>query len=265
VGARPRPPDTVEDYLFRLSIPGRARQAPTPHPLYGVQLDTAATPGTQPEGSASIAWETVQGTFDDGTPYELRRPAVSFTRPDLRRDREQHPGRHDRRGGRRPYEGEAEISVRIAPMLTGLGLLEAVSEAEILAWADEHDADGDGISGRANFVEDLETGGSSLGRFGWKAGQPNLRQQAASAFAHDMGMSSSLYGDEGGRGGSAADSTRSSRLPAGPDAVPPRENHDDPVGATRARLLFETAGCIACHRPAMRTAATPSSRRTATR
>ncbi len=243
--------DSVEDYLFRLSVPGTPGAAPTPHPLYGVQLDTRSVPGSTPEGQASIEWEILNGTFDDGTPYELRRPTVQFTDLVYGEIGSNIPGESIAAAGVTPYDGEAELSVRVAPMLTGLGLLEAVSESEILAYADAADVDGDGISGRANYVEDLDSGGTSLGRFGWKAGQPNLRQQAASAFAHDMGMTSTVYG-EGAAEVSAAMLDQVESYLRGL-TVPPRENYDDPA-ALAGKVLFETAGCVACHRPAMRTA-----------
>lgn len=243
--------DPMDEYVVRLSVPGAPGAAPVPHPLYGEQLDLKATPGETPEGQASIAWEIVSGAFDDGTPYELRRPRVEFTELLYGEIGTNIPGEPADNTAGGPYSGEAEVSVRVAPMLVGLGLLEAVGEAEILAWADEHDADGDGISGRANIVEDLSTGGTALGRYGWKAGQPDLRQQAAAAFTHDMGMTTGLYG-----GGPAEVDAQALDSIVGylrGLAVPPRENHLDPA-AIQGKVLFDAAGCAACHRPAMRTA-----------
>ena len=243
--------DTIDDYVVRLSIPGQPGEAPQPHPLYGTQLDINAVPGATPEGNASIVWEYVNGTFDDGTPYELRKPRFEFTELLYGQFGTNVPGDPAANPAGGPYNGEAEISVRVAPMLIGLGLLEAVDESEITAWADELDTDGDGISGRANIVDDLATGGTALGRYGWKAAQPNLRQQAASAFAHDMGMSSAMVGE----GPAEVDPWMLDSMAAYLRglAVPPRENHLDPV-AQQGMQLFESAGCVACHRPVMRTA-----------
>ncbi|MEM9065210.1 MAG: di-heme oxidoredictase family protein [Planctomycetota bacterium] len=243
--------DSLEDYVVRLSIPGQPGAAPQPHPFYGVQLDTRAVPGATPEGKASIEWEFIAGTFDDGTPYELRRPRVEFTELLYGDIGTNVPGTSAATTVGGPYNGEAEVSVRVAPMLVGLGLLEAVDESEILAWADENDTNGDGISGRANYVDDVVTGQLVLGRFGWKAGQPDLKQQAASAFAHDMGMSSSLFGD----GPEEVDASELDEMVAYLRglAVPPRENYLNPI-AQQGKMLFEGAGCMSCHRPAMRTA-----------
>ena len=58
-------------------------------------------------------------------------------------------------------------------------LLEAIAERDILARADPDDRDGDGISGRARFTTDPETGKRALGRLGWKADQPTVAAQAA--------------------------------------------------------------------------------------
>ncbi|MEM7755157.1 MAG: di-heme oxidoredictase family protein [Planctomycetota bacterium] len=244
--------DSLEDYVVRVSVPGQPGEAPQPHPWYGVQLDSKAVPGATPEGKASIDWEIVTGTFDDGTPYELRRPRVEFTELLYGDIGTNIPGEAAANTAGGPYPGEAEVSVRVAPMLVGLGLLEAVDDAEILAWADENDTNNDGISGRANIVADAQTGGSALGRFGWKAAEPDLRQQAAAAFAHDMGMSSHLAG-AGPAEVSDEDLDDMVAYLRGL-AVPPRENHLDPI-ALQGQSLFNAAGCVSCHRPAMRTAA----------
>ena len=55
------------------------------------------------------------------------------------------------------------------------------------------DANGDGISGRANRVWDIAGQRSVIGRFGWKAGQPSLDQQNSNAFAIDMGLTNGLF------------------------------------------------------------------------
>ncbi|MFG0299125.1 MAG: di-heme oxidoredictase family protein [Phycisphaerales bacterium JB047] len=243
--------DSLEDYAVRISIPGAPGQAPQPHPLYGDQLDTRATPGATPEGKAAIVWEIVNGTFDDGMTYELRKPRYEFTDLLYGQFGTNIPGEPASTPASEPYDGEAEVSVRVAPMLIGLGLLEAVADDEILAWADENDADADGISGKPNMVTDLASATTVLGRFGWKASQPDLRQQAESAFAHDMGMSTDLIGDQPAEVDEYTIDSIVSYLRG--LAVPPRENHLDPA-AQQGKALFEAAGCMECHRPIMRTA-----------
>ena len=85
------------------------------------------------------------------------------------------------------------LSPRIAPQVFGLGLLEAISDADIMRKADEQDADGDGISGKYNIVYDVLSNSYRLGRFGWKAGQPSLLQQSAGAYNEDMGIPSFVF------------------------------------------------------------------------
>ena len=99
---------------------------------------------------------------------------------------------------RRPvigFEGEAPdyYSARIAPQLVGMGLLEAIPEEALLALADPDDSNGDGISGRLRLVVDQETGDLRAGRLGWKADQPSVRGQVASALRTDMGVMTSVY------------------------------------------------------------------------
>ncbi len=85
------------------------------------------------------------------------------------------------------------FSPRVAPVVFGLGLLEAIPAGTIESNADPSDRNRDGISGRANYMEDLVSGElRAIGRFGWKANTPNLVQQAAGAYNGDMGITSTL-------------------------------------------------------------------------
>ena len=94
----------------------------------------------------------------------------------------------------------AAFSKFTPPANTGLGLLEAITDATILALADEKDADGDGISGRPNWINipsysllrpgTVERNGKYIGRFGKKAAVYDLLQQTANAYNQDMGINS---------------------------------------------------------------------------
>jgi CxxC motif-containing protein (DUF1111 family) len=160
------------------------------------------------------------------------------------------------------------ISPRVAPPMIGMGLLEAIADRDILAFADPDDADGDGISGRPNYGWDDTAKKVALTRFGWKAGQPTIAQQSAYAFAGDMGISSRLaragWGDctEGQKACRAApdgsDPKEGVELPdkmldlvtfyARNLAVPARRDIDDPA-VLRGKKIFYKSGCIGCHRP----------------
>ncbi len=84
------------------------------------------------------------------------------------------------------------LSPRVALPMIGLGLLEYIPADAIKAQADSDDSNGDGISGKYNWVVDPETGQKALGRFGWKAGQTRLITQNMSAFNEDMGLTSHI-------------------------------------------------------------------------
>src|SRR5262249_44435935 len=95
-----------------------------------------------------------------------------------------------------PAAAPLALSPRVAPATIGLGLLEAIPESRLRELEDPDDADGDGISGRLNHVWDRELQATNVGRFGWKAEQPDLRQQISSALAADLGVSSQLYPED---------------------------------------------------------------------
>jgi CxxC motif-containing protein (DUF1111 family) len=164
----------------------------------------------------------------------------------------------------------------------GLGLLEAIPEADILALADPDDADGDGISGRANWVLDPvkqrrgDADPRSLGRFGWKAAAPSVLVQGAGAYHADMGVTNFLFPTESIAGTPLYDAYRATHpLDDGQGgaevsdavladvmfytstlAVPARRNVDD-ADVRRGAALFVDAGCTACHHPSFTTGAHP--------
>lgn len=253
----PPAPDAKQavSMLVRLSVPAEETDDLTqsglvPEPNYGGQFQDAAIPDIEPEGRVRVSYEPVTMTFADGHQVELRKPRLTFTHLAYG---EMHPA--------------TLFSARIAPPMIGLGLLEAISEDDILAHADPDDSDGDGISGRANRVWDRETKTTALGRFGWKAGQPSLRQQNAEAFANDMGLNSHLVPTD-----SCAPAQKDClAMPNGGEtevsdsilddvtfytrnlAVPARRNVDDPQ-VLQGKSLFFQANCQGCHVPKYTTA-----------
>lgn len=88
------------------------------------------------------------------------------------------------------------------PANTGLGFLELVSDADILAMADPADANGDGISGVPNygvlpsfvspFAHAIPRNGKYIHRFGKKAAAYNLLHQTVNAYNQDIGITSSF-------------------------------------------------------------------------
>ena len=260
----PQPGQALIGLLAQTSIPGQGSHGePLAHPLYGNQLDIAAEGKTIIEGRLQVSYEDLNGFFDDGTPYTLRKPIYEF-----------HDMAHGSLGTNLPdmngssgYQDLAEFSPRIAPMLAGLGLLEAVDEADILAMEDPQDADGDGISGRANRVWNQQTESLDIGRFGWKANQPTIIQQTAEAFRRDLGITTHLT-PEHDCGDSQQDCDPGNGLPelapGGLEqvtayvqglALPPRRNYSDPM-AVAGLHLFKAANCQSCHVPRLQTGST---------
>lgn len=77
--------------------------------------------------------------------------------------------------GYEPLHPDAMLSPRVAPQMIGLGLLEAIPAADILAFSDPEDTDGDGIAGRPNSVCFVKFNQPMLGHFGLKAAANRVR------------------------------------------------------------------------------------------
>lgn len=252
---RGRPAASAEGttgFLLRLSVPGSDLfGGPAPHPTYGTQFQPLAILGVPNEGGFSIAYEPVPGTFADGTPYMLQRPSYTIA------------------GAYGPID-DALVSPRVAQQLCGMGLLEAIPAFEILA--NQHIPNGDGVSGRANYVHDVALNATVLGRFGWKANEPSVRQQTAGAFNGDIGITSSLFpsdqctsaqhdcldainGNDPGNAFELAPQTLDNvAFYTATLGVPVRRNAQDPT-VLKGKALFTAAGCATCHRPAYVTGA----------
>jgi CxxC motif-containing protein (DUF1111 family) len=164
------------------------------------------------------------------------------------------------------------ISRRSGPVVFGLGLIEAIPESEILQRADPNDEDGDGISGRPNWVgapDYLGRGpGPHLGRFGRKAGVAFLLQQVVTAYQQDIGITTDYLPHENAHpqaGISVRDEAADPELPASvvDDVVaylrtlaPPKRGPITPEVRNGERL-FTTIGCASCHTPSMKTGTSP--------
>ena len=260
-GATPQEGTDLLSLVAQLSIPGTGPNGgPIPHPHYGSQFSPDSAAGTSPEGRLRVEYEEQIGFFDDGTTYSLRVPTYVFEEMAYGSLGTNLPDNIGSPG----YGGLAEFSPRIAPQIPGLGMLEAVSDDTINSMADPDDADRDGISGRVNMVWDESSQQHIIGRFGWKANQPHLRQQAAAAYLQDMGVTSSLYPrhDCGEWQDDCDADTASPEVDSAElDAIthylqgltlPPRRNYDDPQ-AIAGMHPFKQAHCHSCHVPALQT------------
>jgi CxxC motif-containing protein (DUF1111 family) len=206
------------------------------------------------EGLIHIRYEEVRGEFADGTTYSLRKPTYSLSGLAY---------------GELPPE--VMLSPRVAPQMIGMGLLEAIPEDTLLDLADPNDRNGDGVSGRPNYVWDAYNNRMALGRFGWKANQPNVIQQVAGAFAGDMGITTNLFPHvscanpqtecqsalTGGEPEIADDDFLKVVLYASSLAVPARRNWEDET-ILQGKELFSNAGCTSCHVPTVKTGVHPT-------
>lgn len=180
------------------------------------------------------SFTSINGQYADGTSYSLQKPNYTFQ-----------------------GDAPAYFSVRLAPPLVGLGLLEALSENTIIALADPDDANQDGISGRIQTVLDPETGHSRLGRFTSKGGKARLSHQIAAALNTDMGVATAIFpmldGETTGGAPELADAaldmmTRYVAL-LGVSARRDLTN----AQSLHGEQLFSSAQCVKCHTPNLTT------------
>lgn len=221
-----------------------------PVPAYGTQLQDMAVPGLLPEARIRLRWQEHEVVLADGKRVALRQPQLDLGKLAYG-----------------PLPAGTRLSVRVAPPMIGLGLLEAIPDTTLLSLADPDDANNDGISGRVNQVWDIQRGRTVPGRFGWKAGQPTLDQQNAAAFAGDMGLTNRIFA----RDDCTAVQTDCRNAPQGgtPEvsneirrhvlfysrhlAVPAQRNGTHETVQT-GREIFMQVGCAACHVPSHVTA-----------
>ena len=244
----------IVQQLLRVSVPGAGPHgAPNPHPNYGDQLQVFGVsvglkenrkPG---EADVYVDWLPHNVTLGDGSQVELRKPAIRIENLSFG-----------------PLGENIMTSLRNTQAIFGLGYLEAVPEATLKDIAARQQTQG--LNGRLNYVRDDVRNKTSVGRFGWKANQPSIRQQIVAAFLGDMGVTSSLYIEEN----CPPVQTLCLAMPPGnrPElldynwdqlefwqaalAPPPPRNLDDPQ-VQRGEQLFEQAKCAQCHVPELQT------------
>ena len=233
--------------LLRASIPGMdVHGGPNPVPGFGAQIQNQAIFGTFPEARYQVAFETKTEVLADGTTITLRKPIITLVDSYI------------------PFPANGMLSSRVATPVFGLGLLEAIPEANLLAKQDINDSDGDGISGKANYDWDPTVSQLKIGRFGWKAGAPTVLVQCAGAYVDDMGVTNYVFPNEVG----ASQSNGQDGLADDPEiaddilnqvvlycktlAVPaPRNVTNETV--RKGALIFEQIECAKCHTPKQQT------------
>ncbi len=161
----------------------------------------------------------------------------------------------------------APFTTLVAPAVTGLGFLDAVSDEDILSLADPHDLDGDGISGRAHYAyppeyvslrpNSIPQGDKYIFRFGKKAISYDLLHQTVGAYNQDIGITS-LFEPIDPYSGLEEDPEISTQIVNNVVfylktlKAPIPRNQDDP-DISRGKQFFSQIQCAACHTPSMKT------------
>lgn len=165
----------------------------------------------------------------------------------------------------------ASFSRFLPPANTGLGFLDAVTDASLLALSDPADANGDGISGRLNWIQppsytslrpgSITNNGKYIGRFGKKAATYDLLQQTATAYNQDMGIVSTFEPVDTYSGQSAdpevSDQTVQDVVFYLKTLKAPVQRRPGDAAVVAGRQLFSAIGCAQCHTPQLQTGNSP--------
>ncbi len=173
-----------------------------------------------------LRWKYLEGSYPDGTSYQLRKPRLKFFINGMIPRRIVH-------------------SLRMTPPVIGMGLMEAISDDTILAMSDPFDLNQDGISGKVNYVPDVRKGIKGIGKFGFKATHTTVEQQSAAAFFSDMRVQNSLFPGDG-------------KIEVSDDALfrlaiyqriggVPRARNQSDTRVLFGKENFKAVGCDSCH------------------
>jgi CxxC motif-containing protein (DUF1111 family) len=175
-----------------------------------------------------VDWRELSGSYADGTTYSLRAPMISI-------------------GG----VSVSAASLRAAPPVYGLGLLEAVDGTTLQRMASQHTHANLGITGQLRWIDD-EHGGRSIGRFGWKADLSGLLPQVRTALDEELGVQISATGVAHVAEAQVHLDLFNYMQLLGVGA----RTQTQGVELRRGAVQFERMHCAACHIPALRTGST---------
>ncbi|MEO8933203.1 MAG: di-heme oxidoredictase family protein [Xanthomarina sp.] len=159
----------------------------------------------------------------------------------------------------------------IAPIVTGLGFLDAVTDQDIIDMSDPDDLDGDGISGRvhwntrpdyvSNRPGTISMNGKYIARFGKKGKMYDLLHQTADAYNQDIGITSYFEPYDTYSGDKLQSEVDRQTIS---DVVfylktlkapePRNQDHPDVIAG---KALFQNTQCAACHKPTLNTGYSP--------
>lgn len=210
--------------------------------VYGTQLQVNGVFGVPFEATPTIEVQKFYVIYPGGEIIELEKPILNLSN-----------------FGYGKIDNNTVITMRLAQPLVGMGLIDEIDAKDILSYEDPYDKNGDGISGRANYVYSREAGEIEIGKFNWKAQAPSLKAQIAQAFSEDMGITNELYPLENcmpmqkeclraPNGKDELDIT-SLRLEAVRHYVANLKLPAQNITKTNGEKIFNTIGCASCHRP----------------
>jgi CxxC motif-containing protein (DUF1111 family) len=168
---------------------------------------------------------------------------------------------------------DANVFARRVPIpLFGAGLVEAIPDETLMALEDPFDRNGDGVSGRAGLIVDVESGQRRVGRFGWKAQHATLMTFGADAYRNEMGITNDLFPQESAFAVTPEQMRLCDPFPDPEDIRDPRSRRrgidnfasfmrflapvergdiNDQVRA--GEQIFAAIGCTTCHIPTLET------------
>jgi CxxC motif-containing protein (DUF1111 family) len=168
---------------------------------------------------------------------------------------------------------DTNVFARRVPIpLFGAGLVEAIPDETLRALEDPNDRNGDGVSGRAALVIDVDSGERRVGRFGWKAQHATLITFGADAYRNEMGITNDLFPHESVFGVTPDKLRVCDPFPDPEDIRDPRTRRRGidnfasfmrflaPAGregvtdqVRTGEQVFAAIGCATCHVPALET------------
>ncbi|WP_437397665.1 di-heme oxidoredictase family protein [Flagellimonas lutimaris] len=237
----------LSGFFLRASVPGQdGFGGAVPLPGFGTQIQNQAIFGYEAEARFEVTYTPLVETLADGSSVTLQQPIYTIIDSYIE------------------IPSNALFSPRLAPPVFGLGLLEAIPEATLLTHEDINDSDGDGISGKANYVYDIETQTMQIGRFGWKANTSSILEQCVAAYNHDMGITTSFFPKETGHGQANGDDGLGDDPELSDEIVEqvvfycktlgvPAARGIDQATVQKGEQLFSSIACASCHIPKMQT------------
>lgn len=252
--------DISRGYVTRLSIPTNNSNKHkeltkyggfVPEPMYGAQISVNGSKNVPFEAKPIVKYKNKYITYTDGQTVVLSKPihGVNNQLEEL---------------GYGAMHKDVSIANRIGQALVGLGLLDALTDEQILENQDIDDKNQDGISGKANIVYSPKYKDFRVGRFTWKAAASSVLHQSAGAASNDMSLTSSLFpkenctkyqkecldapkADINRQGGETFDLT-DQRLEAIAFYLTNLKIPKSIITQKDGEKLFEKIGCVKCHR-----------------